>query len=170
MGLIKGAQGKISSEIQEVKFHPGTGKLLARMADTFGGEQLENIEINQDKLLAADTGAWVEISSAKLCNLPKNAVGGIVKAFIVTTKSTEPEFDFFSRVFVPWAGIPEDAGKICLIGRSIKRHLGNITIAVTGSAHAVLAPFWSAILNKTMMKARQCSARGGDLGSFYSFV
>ena len=38
-----------------------------------------------------------------------------MKSFIITTKSTEPEFDFLSRNFVPWAGIPEDAGKICSV-------------------------------------------------------
>ena len=36
--------------------------------------------------------------------------------------------------------------------------------SVTGSAHAALAPLWSALLDKTVMRASQCSARGGDLG------
>ena len=120
MGLVEGALGReIASEVQEVKLHPGTGKLVARMADGFGRAQLENIEINQDKLLAADTGAKFEIRTlTKLCvsKMFKTA-GGRVKSFIITTKSTEPEFDFLSRNFVPWAGIPEDAGKICSCNR-----------------------------------------------------
>ena len=37
-------------------------------------------------------------------------------------------YDFQSRYFAPWVGIPEDP--------------------VTGSAHTVLAPYWSEILNK----------------------
>ena len=123
MGLVEGALGReIASEVQEVKLHPGTGKLVARMADGFGRAQLENIEINQDKLLAADTGAKFEIRTlTKLCigKMFKTA-GGRVKSFIITTKSTEPEFDFLSRNFVPWAGIPEDAGKkICSVGRRL---------------------------------------------------
>ena len=98
-----------------------------------------------------------------------------MKSFIITTKSTEPEFDFLSRNFVPWAGIPEDAGKICSVASAegsfqMKRVLFNL-FSVTGSAHTVLVSLWSALLNKTVMRARQCSARGGDLGSVsHTFV
>ena len=35
---------------------------------------------------------------------------------------------------------------------------------VTGSAHAVLGPYWAKKLNKSSLKARQCSKRGGELG------
>lgn len=52
-------------------------------------------------------------------------------------------FDFISRYFAPWVGIPEDP--------------------VTGSAHTVLTDYWSRTLNKTEFFARQCSPRGGDL-------
>lgn len=51
--------------------------------------------------------------------------------------------DFVSRFFAPRAGIPEDP--------------------VTGSAHCILTPYWSARLGKTRMSARQISARGGEL-------
>lgn len=51
--------------------------------------------------------------------------------------------DFVSRCFAPHAGIPEDP--------------------VTGSAHVVLTPFWSARLGRKTLTARQISARGGDL-------
>ena len=50
---------------------------------------------------------------------------------------------FVSRYFAPHAGIPEDP--------------------VTGSAHCVLAPYWAERLGKTVMEARQISARGGRL-------
>ena len=51
--------------------------------------------------------------------------------------------DFVSRCFGPGMGIPEDP--------------------VTGSAHATLAPYWSRKLGKTVLHARQVSARGGEL-------
>lgn len=54
------------------------------------------------------------------------------------------EPDFVSRFFGPWLGVPEDH--------------------VTGSAHAVLGPMWQAHMGKDVMRARQCSKRGGDLG------
>ena len=51
--------------------------------------------------------------------------------------------DFVSRYFAPHAGIPEDP--------------------VTGSAHCLLTPYWAERLGKTVMEARQISARGGSL-------
>jgi PhzF family phenazine biosynthesis protein len=51
--------------------------------------------------------------------------------------------DFVSRYFAPTSGIPEDP--------------------VTGGAHCVLASFWAGALGKTEFRARQVSARGGDL-------
>jgi len=51
--------------------------------------------------------------------------------------------DFVSRFFCPKFGINEDP--------------------VTGSAHCILAPYWSQRLGKTEMRARQISARGGSL-------
>ena len=53
------------------------------------------------------------------------------------------ECDFVSRFFAPGAGIPEDP--------------------VTGSAHCTLIPYWSERLQKKTMRARQLSARGGEL-------
>lgn len=54
------------------------------------------------------------------------------------------ELDFVSRFFAPAAGIDEDP--------------------VTGSAHCTLTPFWAERLGKNELKARQISARGGDVG------
>lgn len=51
--------------------------------------------------------------------------------------------DVVSRVFVPGGGVDEDS--------------------VTGSAHAVLTPFWAARLGRAAFTAHQASARGGDL-------
>lgn len=53
------------------------------------------------------------------------------------------DVDFVSRFFAPRLGIPEDP--------------------VTGAAHTVLAPYWAKRLGKTSLRARQVSARGGDL-------
>jgi predicted PhzF superfamily epimerase YddE/YHI9 len=61
--------------------------------------------------------------------------------FIVTAPGSET--DVVSRVFVPGAGIDEDS--------------------VTGSAHAVLTPFWAARLGRDRFTAFQASARGGHL-------
>lgn len=51
--------------------------------------------------------------------------------------------DIVSRVFVPGGGVDEDS--------------------VTGSAHAVLTPFWAKRLGRDSFTAHQASQRGGDL-------
>ncbi|MFI5136146.1 MAG: PhzF family phenazine biosynthesis protein, partial [Chitinophagales bacterium] len=63
------------------------------------------------------------------------------RGVIVTAKGYD--VDFVSRYFAPNAGINEDP--------------------VTGSAHCVLVPYWSDVLKKTELTARQVSQRGGFL-------
>ncbi|TFH26528.1 MAG: PhzF family phenazine biosynthesis protein [Bacteroidia bacterium] len=66
-------------------------------------------------------------------------VGG--RGVIVTALGND--VDFVSRFFAPQTGINEDP--------------------VTGSAHTALTPYWSKVLGKKELTARQLSARGGDL-------
>jgi PhzF family phenazine biosynthesis protein len=61
--------------------------------------------------------------------------------FIVTAPGDHTEI--VSRVFVPGGGVDEDS--------------------VTGSAHAVLTPYWAARLGRDSFTAHQASERGGDL-------
>ncbi|RXG55987.1 Phenazine biosynthesis-like domain-containing protein [Armadillidium vulgare] len=59
-----------------------------------------------------------------------------------TSRSLQ-EYNFVSRYFAPWVGVPEDP--------------------VCGSAHTVSGPYWSEQLNLKELKCHQCSNRGGDL-------
>jgi predicted PhzF superfamily epimerase YddE/YHI9 len=52
--------------------------------------------------------------------------------------------DIVSRVFVPGGGVDEDS--------------------VTGSAHAVLTPYWAKRLGRPSFTAYQASKRGGHVG------
>lgn len=61
--------------------------------------------------------------------------------FIVTAPGDAT--DIVSRVFVPGGGVDEDS--------------------VTGSAHAVLTPYWARRLGRESFTAHQASTRGGDL-------
>ena len=65
------------------------------------------------------------------------------RGIIVTSASESNDYDFVSRFFGPAVGINEDP--------------------VTGSAHCILAPYWSKKLEKQSMLAYQASARGGFL-------
>ncbi|MFD9411083.1 PhzF family phenazine biosynthesis protein [Streptomyces sp. NPDC059989] len=66
-----------------------------------------------------------------------------LRGIIVTAPAarTGPEYDFVSRFFAPARGIPEDP--------------------VTGSAHTVLAPYWSRRLGRDRLTGLQASARTG---------
>ncbi len=63
---------------------------------------------------------------------------------IVTAKSQSDQQDFVSRMFAPSVGVPEDP--------------------VTGSAHCVLAPYWSQKLGELSLIGYQASPRGGFVG------
>lgn len=60
---------------------------------------------------------------------------------IATASADVPNVDFVSRYFAPRQGIDEDP--------------------VTGAAHCVLAPYWSAATGRTTLMAMQLSARTG---------
>ena len=62
---------------------------------------------------------------------------------LIVTGPGEADIDFVSRFFAPGAGVPEDP--------------------VTGSAHCTLVPYWAQRLGRPVLRARQVSARGGDL-------
>jgi len=66
-------------------------------------------------------------------------IGG--RGVIVTAPGND--VDFVSRFFAPQTGINEDP--------------------VTGSAHTSLTPYWSRVLGKKRLTARQLSSRGGEL-------
>ncbi len=71
---------------------------------------------------------------AQLANIPH---------FAIVCSAPGRDCDFVSRFFGPRVGVNEDP--------------------VTGSAHCLLVPYWSARLGKTQLHARQISARSGDL-------
>lgn len=62
---------------------------------------------------------------------------------LIVTAPGDDDNDFISRAFFPNLNIDEDP--------------------VTGSAHCMLAPYWSERLGQKSLKAHQASARGGDL-------
>jgi PhzF family phenazine biosynthesis protein len=67
-----------------------------------------------------------------------------VNVGVIITARGDSKYDFVSRYFACYAGIDEDP--------------------VTGAAHCMLAPYWSAKLGKDALSAYQASARGGEVG------
>ena len=71
------------------------------------------------------------------------AMRKVPEADAIVTAPGQGDVDFVSRYFAPNHGVDEDPA--------------------TGSSHCVLAPYWAGRLGKRQLKARQISARGGDL-------
>jgi len=145
-----------------VRFHTRSGLLTATRADT-------NIELDFPAIVAVageppagvldalgvtptavarnpagytlvEVGFEAEVRAARpdFAGLAARSADGVV-----VTSRADPGtgFDFVSRYFAPGAGIDEDP--------------------VTGSAHCVLAPWWSARLGRSELVGFQASTRGG---------
>lgn len=120
--LVDAASSSIgASNVQDIAFSPETSKLLIRFKDDTPVSDLKECIVFPDHLLRA-------------------GISGLVKGVILTMKGSKENgavdsegtvYDFVSRYFAPWLGIAEDP--------------------VTGSAHTVLGPYWSAVLHKNMM-------------------
>jgi predicted PhzF superfamily epimerase YddE/YHI9 len=104
------------------------------------------IGVRPEALWEADRGMAVLGDAAQVRELHPD-IGRIAelpfKSLIVTARGVKGDCDFVSRFFAPKLGIAEDP--------------------VTGSAHCVLAPYWSGVLGKPSLFARQLSPRGGEL-------
>ncbi len=71
------------------------------------------------------------------------AAGGDAQFICSAPADNAEDYDVISRIFVPGASVNEDS--------------------VTGSAHAVLTPYWTERLGRDNFKAHQASLRGGYL-------
>jgi PhzF family phenazine biosynthesis protein len=74
---------------------------------------------------------------------PEMSLLSAYERFGVVVTAPGREADFVSRFFAPRQGVPEDP--------------------VTGSSHCTLVPYWARRLGKARLRARQVSARGGEL-------
>jgi PhzF family phenazine biosynthesis protein len=115
---------------------PGPTEVHPDLLRALGGKPLE--------VLAARDYMVRYASQAELAALrPDFGLLAGVDKFAVIATAPGDECDFVSRFFAPAKGIPEDP--------------------VTGSAHCTLIPYWAKQLDKTELKARQISKRGGEL-------
>ncbi|MCK5137250.1 MAG: PhzF family phenazine biosynthesis protein [Bacteroidales bacterium] len=112
-------------------------EVSANLVDALGRAPLKALKGKTDYLLIYPDQQDIEEMKPDFGQL----AGAGVRGVIVSAKGVE--VDFVSRFFAPGAGINEDP--------------------VTGSAHTSLTPYWSEVLGKKKMSARQISERRGDL-------
>lgn len=110
--------------------------------EAFGAEPVECLE-HVDLLVIFDDPEIVLSAKPKIGVLARLDFRGIIISSPPGVSAPFDEYDFISRFFAPSVGVPEDP--------------------VTGSAHTKLTPYWAARLGKQHLRARQASARGGDL-------
>uniref|UniRef100_A0A3Q1JJG3 Phenazine biosynthesis like protein domain containing n=1 Tax=Anabas testudineus TaxID=64144 RepID=A0A3Q1JJG3_ANATE len=118
--VIKATVG--NHPVQDVHLCHNTKKLVVRLADSCDRSALTGLKVDPVALQNSDRT-------------------GRIRGVIVTmigSPDEQPGYDFYSRNFAPWNGIPEDP--------------------VTGSAHTILGKF-----NQSFDKKQNCSSRGGEL-------
>jgi predicted PhzF superfamily epimerase YddE/YHI9 len=95
---------------------------------------------SRDYLVVVDQAEQVRALAPDFPNLAKIGVG---TGGTIVAAPGEGDVDYVCRLFAPAVGIDEDPA--------------------TGSIHCTLAPYWAARLGKDRLRARQLSARGGDM-------
>ncbi|CAN5786068.1 PhzF family phenazine biosynthesis protein [soil metagenome] len=109
----------------------------AGVAEALGTRPLSVHRGRDDLLVEVDSEKTLRTLRPDIAQLKSFDARGI----IVTAPALPGRFDFVSRFFAPRVGVDEDP--------------------VTGSAHCVLAPFWSDRLERPSLTGYQVSSRGG---------
>jgi predicted PhzF superfamily epimerase YddE/YHI9 len=109
------------------------------LTEAFGAVPTFTGRSGETSLLELPSEAAVCASRPDLPRLTALGAGRV----IITARADSGPFDIVSRYFAPGLGLHEDP--------------------VTGSAHCVLGPYWTAKLGKPELLAYQASARGGAL-------
>ena len=110
---------------------------IPELDKALGSKSLKTFKGKTDYMLVFDREEIIQNMNPDLGLVAKVKARGI----IVTAKGND--VDFVSRFFDPQSGGGEDP--------------------VTGSAHTTLIPYWSGMLKKTELQAKQLSKRGGSL-------
>jgi len=119
---------------------PASAEQRGRIAEALGAEP-KDLWVARDLVAVFEDPNVVRTlrpDAALLAKLPHYAIAATAPGM-----GRDADVDFVSRFFAPKQGIFEDP--------------------VTGSAHCTLAPYWTERLQKSRLRARQVSQRGGDL-------
>jgi PhzF family phenazine biosynthesis protein len=146
----------------EISFQTAGGILKARRFP-------DGIEISLplNQCAAAPQPDWLDqvLGIAPLRVLAGNRMYLIELANQAQVASLKPNFDLIRRVADRGIIVTAraDDARYDIVSRYFPGYAGNNEDHVTGSAHCCLVPFWSERLGKPLIKARQLSARGGEM-------
>jgi len=136
--LVKLASDGVEMDFPALPFAPAM--VDAALALALGAQPIAQYSSTMDLLVEMESAPQVAALAPRMDQLAEISCRGV----IATAVSDTPGIDFVSRFFAPRFGVPEDQ--------------------VTGSAHCLLGPFWSARLGRDRLVGRQISARPGTVG------
>lgn len=140
---VRGAEDGDESYRMALPAYPPAPKAVPDIVAALGGQPVETLwHMGGYALIVYPDAADVRALDPDFRALK---AGGDLLYIATAPGSGDPsDAEVVSRVFAPGAGIDEDP--------------------VTGSAHSVLTPYWTARLGRDSFTAYQASARGGHVG------
>lgn len=157
----------LAPDLDEVRFSSRSGELtVGRRGDALA------VSLPADPSAPVDDAETVEAIAAALGARPLELHRA--RYWLATFPSLaailalEPDFRALAaigpgEIMVTAPGDPRESGAVDFVSRFFAPSVGIDEDPVTGSAHCALAPFWADRLGKSELRARQVSARGGDL-------
>ena len=150
----------INAKKTEVTFHSKRGSLVALKAAK--GIQ---ISLPRDTLRKVDN---FQLFEDALNSCVKELYRGIDDYLVIlesedTVKNLEPNFELLKEIDARGIVVSAKGNEIDFVSRWFGPQTGVNEDPVTGSAHALLTPYWAKNLGKTNMQAVQISPRGGKL-------
>ncbi len=147
VGVERGDEGRLVLDFPAIEpvAHPGPEGLAEGLGAT-PAEVVASDTSAAPGYVAAVFGSAEEIRTLRpdFRRLAGVGIGMVIATGPGAGRDDAPDgVDFVSRFFAPGAGIDEDP--------------------VTGSVHCLLTAYWSSRLGRRSMRARQLSARGGEL-------
>lgn len=136
--VVKLASDGVEMDFPALPFAPAM--VDGALATALGARPIAQYSSTMDVLVEMESARQVAALAPRMDQLAEISCRGV----IVTAASDSPGIDFVSRFFAPRFGVAEDP--------------------VTGSAHCLLGPFWSARLGRDRLVGRQISARPGTVG------
>jgi PhzF family phenazine biosynthesis protein len=159
--------GRVSGD-KAVRFSTLSGWLITSRRDDRIEMDFPAILSDTHQLPGSLAGALGLASREVICNRVRGKGGGDFLLELEseeTVRNLEPNFELLGRnvdsgVIVTAQG---DSSKYDFVSRYFACHVGIDEDPVTGAAHCILTPYWSAKLGKTEMFAYQASPRGGEV-------
>ena len=167
----------LDSTLQDVRFQTRSGELKVTRGSN-GGNRMSMPSASSESLVPPP-GFAEKLAAALGTKGPQelhySSKGGAGSGALIAVwaspaeiKALKPDGDLESVLLQVKAGsliatAPGDGKPYDFVSRFFAPHLGILEDPVTGSAHTALTPFWAKRLGRKQLKARQASARGGDL-------